>query len=362
MKSALKAILSLTVLTSALPLMSFAGGSGGKSIYGEDNRVDFFSASADMQKLSDSVVSLWNAEKTVFDPASKTYTLKTTNFGSDLNLCPGEKFREQPTGAFCSGSLVGEDMIMTAGHCITDETRCADTKVVFGYAIRTEGGQAPTKIAQEEVYNCKKIVKRFPDTEPGAVFPLDPMQFISLIQFAGMALSSGTSRLGPDYALIQLDRKVAGHEALAVNRSITLKRGDAIFVIGHPVGLPLKVTDGATVRDTAPAGYFVTDLDTFGGNSGSPVFNAKTKLVEGILVRGDKDFIQSPAGCNTMATFSQNGGRGEDVTKISELQAFIPKLAVEKEAEAMQAIVNANLIRSVRINDLVADPSDVSFQ
>ena len=347
MKSTLKATLNLAFLISSVPLMSFAGGGADKSIYGKDDRVDFFSASADMQKLSDSVVSFWDAGKTVFDPVSKAYTLKTDKFGDKLNLCPGEKFRDQTIGAFCSGSLVGEDMVMTAGHCITDETKCAATKLIFGYAVKKKGGQAPAQIAQEEVYSCKKIVKRFQGIEQNSFMPFMMLDFMS------MALSSATttSGLGPDYALIQLDRKVAGHKALAVNRTSTLKKGDAVFVIGHPVGLPLKVASGATVRDAAPDGYFVTDLDTFGGNSGSPVFNAKTRLVEGILVRGDEDFIKTPAGCNTMAVYPQNGGRGEDVTKISELQALIPKLAFEKDAET---VVKANTIKALGIGDITA--------
>ncbi|MCX5785761.1 MAG: trypsin-like peptidase domain-containing protein [Elusimicrobia bacterium] len=345
MKGALKAILGLTILTSALPLMSFAEDGSSKSIYGEDNRVDFFSASADMQKLSDSVVSFWDAKKAVLDAASKTYTLTTENYGDKLNLCPEEKFRDQTIGAFCSGSLVGADLVITAGHCITDQTKCNNTKLVFGYAVKEEGGQAPAKIAEGEVYSCKKIVKRFQGAEPAA----------------GSSASAGG--LGPDYALIQLDRKVKGHTPLTVNRKQNLKKGDGIFVIGHPVGLPLKISDGATVRDAAPAGYFVTDLDTFGGNSGSPVFNAKTKAVEGILVRGDEDFVQSPAGCTTMAKYDQNGGRGEDVTKISELQASIPKLASEKKAAA---VVQANTIKAVEIGDIGAlrglDAEDISFK
>ena len=103
-----------------------------------------------------------------------------------------------------------------------------------------------------------------------------------------------------------------------------------MFVIGHPVGLPLKVAAGASVRDAGKIGYFVADLDTFGGNSGSPVFNTATKKIEGILVRGDTDFIKSPAGCTTMATYEQTSGRGEDVTKISVVTADIPRLAGEK--------------------------------
>ena len=36
--------------------------------------------------------------------------------------------------------------------------------------------------------------------------------------------------------------------------------------------------------------YFTANLDTYRGNSGSPVFNAITHKVEGVLVRGEQDF------------------------------------------------------------------------
>ncbi|WP_420540401.1 S46 family peptidase (plasmid) [Paenibacillus polymyxa] len=44
---------------------------------------------------------------------------------------------------------------------------------------------------------------------------------------------------------------------------------------------------GAAVRDNPPNAFFVANLDTYGGNSGSPVFNSDTHEVEGILVRGE---------------------------------------------------------------------------
>lgn len=102
------------------------------------------------------------------------------------------------------------------------------------------------------------------------------------------------------------------------------------------MGLPLKIAGFATVRDFSKVGYFVADLDTFGGNSGSPVFSVKTKKIEGILVRGDEDFIDGPAGCTTMATYEQTGGRGEDVTKVSAFSAFVPKLSGQKEMELLE--------------------------
>jgi V8-like Glu-specific endopeptidase len=338
MKNLSKTTLSAAAVLALLPMLSFSGGNiGDKSIYGPDDRKDYFEASADMKLLFDSVVSFWKASS-ITGPGGAI--LKTVNFGERMNLCPGTKFMEQPIGAFCSGSLVGEDLVITAGHCVKTEEDCKNTKLVFGYAVKKAGSPAVTTLPASEVYTCGKIIKRFLGGEPGSVNP------------AGQAL-------GPDYALIQLDRKVTGHKPLAINRGTTnLKKGDGIFVIGHPVGLPLKVAGGATVRDFSKVGYFVADLDTFGGNSGSPVFNTRTKLIEGILVRGDEDFIDSPAGCTTMATYAQTAGRGEDVTKISAISASIPKSGGRKAMEE-----SAPEIRSVDSSSiqLEAPTKSVSF-
>jgi len=277
-----------------------------KVIYGDDNRIDYWAMSNEMKNLANSVVSFWERDSIKFDSNSRTYKLQTTNFGTEYNLCPEERFKEQPIGAFCSGSLVGDDIIMTAGHCVKTETDCKNIAIVFGFNIKTQNGNATTTLPEEEVYFCQKIIKRQQGPEPTA----DNPQGIGL---------------GPDYALIKLDRKVIGHRILKINRNQNLKAGDPMFVIGHPVGLPVKLADDATVRDPKPNGYFVANLDTYGGNSGSPVFNARTKLIEGILVRGDNDFERTPQGCIISHRVPQNEGRGEDVTKISVLAKFIPE-------------------------------------
>ncbi len=277
-----------------------------KMIYGDDNRADLYLMTASKKAIADSVVSLWESNSVKPYEAGKV-KLETINFGERLNLCPDEKFREQPIGAFCSGSLVADDMILTAGHCITDEAKCATTKFVFGYAVKAPNAQAETILPESEVYSCKQIIKRNVGPEPT---PTNP---------EGVGL-------GPDYALIRLDRKVSGHKALAINRSSFIQKGAPLFVIGHPVGLPVKLADDATVRDPNPEGYFVANLDTFGGNSGSPVFNAITNLIEGVLVRGDTDFERSPAGCTVSYRVGQDEGRGEDVTKISVISDYIPSL------------------------------------
>ena len=49
--------------------------------------------------------------------------------------------------------------------------------------------------------------------------------------------------------------------------------------MGHPLGLPVKYAANASVRENGVADHFVTNLDSYGGNSGSAVFNAATRVV-----------------------------------------------------------------------------------
>src|SRR5690606_6853870 len=115
-----------------------------------------------------------------------------------------------------------------------------------------------------------------------------------------------------DYALVRLDRPVRNHRPLTLAQSQS-QSGDGVVVIGHPSGLPTKITDNAVVRSQKGA-YFVANLDTYGGNSGSAVFNENTLEVVGILVRGAQDFrYDSQSQCYRSNVCAEDGCRGEDV-------------------------------------------------
>lgn len=212
-----------------------------------------------------------------------------------MNLCSDEKFREQDTAAFCSGTLVGPDVVLTAGHCIEDITDCQSTSLVFGFALKS-AGVLPKSVSASEVYRCKDIIK---------------------------TLRVNT---GADFAIIRLDRSVANHAPRAVRTEGDVATDASLVVIGHPVGLPTKVTTGGTVRSTSGAGFFVANLDTYGGNSGSGVFNLSTGQLEGVLVRGEQDFV-SRGSCVVSKVCAEGSCRGEDVTKISAIRPFLPAIA-----------------------------------
>jgi hypothetical protein len=94
---------------------------------------------------------------------------------------------------------------------------------------------------------------------------------------------------GSDWALVKLDRKVEG-QSVATLSTKDISCGQEVYVIGHPVGLPLKYALGACDMDVSGA-YFSADLDVYSGNSGSPVFDGETHECVGMVVRGDnRDF------------------------------------------------------------------------
>ena len=263
-------------------------------IYGSDGRLDLYQVSDErLLRLAQSTVALIkNSDLSV---SGTDVVIRGQNYGLGRNLCASEKFREQDAAAFCSGFLVRSDIIITAGHCIEDMVDCNGTSFVFGYGL-FRAGILPSKVSAQNVYGCKEVLKTQRPSN------------------------------GADYAVIRLNRKVTGFAPLEM-RSIPdqgpIQVGEELVVIGHPVGLPTKITTGGKVRSIANAEFVVGSVDTYGGNSGSAVFNTRTGLVEGILVRGEADFV-SQGSCTVSKVCTEDSCRGEDITRISVVQPFIP--------------------------------------
>ncbi|MEC7277059.1 MAG: serine protease [Bdellovibrionota bacterium] len=262
-----------------------------KVIYGDDNRRDVYEVTnplfLEMAKSTAALISKRNLSRS--GEETKIFGRK---LGDARGLCQDEPFRDQIASANCSGFLVAPNILVTAGHCIRSASACNSYNFVFGFETERQG-QDEWSVPTENVYSCKNLIKTVLD-----------------------------NRTGNDYAVVELDRDVTGRRPMPFRKSGKVTNGQELVVIGHPSGLPTKIADGAFVRNNNNSLYFSASLDTYGGNSGSAVFNVNTGEIEGILVRGETDYVRN-GSCVSSNICPMDGCRGEDVTRITNVSEIM---------------------------------------
>lgn len=283
-------------------------------IYGTDNRQDIYQVTNSLHRqLARSTAAMVSKEE-IITRGGRVGLNFADSLQSSLNVCSTERFAQQPAGSMCSGFLVGPDLLVTAGHCFrslgdmgypSPSDVCRGFSWVFDYAI-DRNGREPRLVTPADVYGCKQVIRaQLTDTE--------------------------------DYALIRLDRRVTGRTPLTIRTSGKVADSASLVVIGHPSGIPTKVAGGARVLDNRSTTVFSSNLDTFQGNSGSGVFDARSGMLEGILVVGKTDYRPSKKNdenscqvvnvCNDNATGcvldSADESPAEIVTRITRLSQLI---------------------------------------
>lgn len=298
-------------------------------IYGTDNRREVYDAPKEQQELASSVAVMVNKkdvasddEKTdVFhlsqlslkeimesefaqeegDASESKISLKLLQEAQEkdsLAICSEEPFMNQPAPGGCTGFLIGPDLLATAGHCVSITNFCENYRWVFDFKLDRKSQLAGADVPAENVYSCKKVIS-----------------------------TAFNIPLGLDYGLVLLDRKVKGRSPLKLQVGKFAPKETELLVMGSPMGLPLKIADGAKVRESSHPFYFVANLDTFEGNSGSPVFNRDTLEVEGIIVRGEEDFaMNTEKMCIESKKCADGECAGESVTRMASL----PEISFEK--------------------------------
>ncbi len=249
--------LSIEQLTRAL-FLKIREAETDRAIRGHGIRMDMYEISdRGIKRNARAVVSIWMKDN-IEDNLNGFFSLRHKQYGESFNLYRSEPYYMQPIaeGRLCTGFLVGENVIATAGHC-ADERNVKALRFVFGYEMK--GPNDPvTQVPNADIYNGAEII--------GMVY--DPMDS------------------GADWALVKLDRSVTGRDIVTLSK-IDICLGRPVYVLGHPCGLPLKYVPDQPVTGMNRA-FFSAELTVYGGNSGSPVFSSDTHQVVGILVRGDQ--------------------------------------------------------------------------
>ena len=268
-----------------------------KVIYGQDDRVlTELEANATFIELARSTAAMVKDKLCTKNSDTGSISIKGTPLKDTFNkVCNDEKFADVITASVCSGFLVGKDLLVTAGHCIKSLSDCENNSWIFDFRNDLAKSNQEFVANKNQVYKCTKILNR--------------------------KLNKVSKN---DFALVKLDREVTNREPLKFRQSGQISVGTELVVIGHPSGLPSIISGGAIVRNNKSKWFFQSNLDTFGGNSGSAVFNLETKEVEGILVRGETDYKRDDKNlCKRVFQCDDDKCRGEDVTRITVIPELV---------------------------------------
>jgi hypothetical protein len=273
----------LTAAGCAGDVRENAGSAREPVVYGNDDRQDVF-AFRDQRwaaQAADFAVTL--VSPAAIDDSDPDNILLPAPTLEETGVCPDERFADQPTAGFCSGTLIAPDLVLTAGHCVS-ASDCDQTAFVFNYYMTDDS--TLHAITSDDVYTCSEVL-------------------VNLVADS-------------DYSVVRLDRDVVGHTPAPVAAdAVAMPASRRLLINGYPSGLPLKIDNGGRVRDPRAdtLDFFVANLDTFGGNSGSGVFDNRTHELVGVLVRGEQDYVADPVADCLRVNVCRNGAcSGEDST------------------------------------------------
>jgi hypothetical protein len=240
-------------------------------IYGADDRVEIASLHPD-----DPIRATGVAQVAAMVPSNQVHSiddvvnLSGPTWADDRELCDGVAFADQPVLAHCTAVLLGDDLVLTAGHCAK---LCSSSKIVFGVYYDEPGALHP--IASSDVYDCADVIV-------------------------------DTWSPGVDFAWLRLDRAVSGAERPATARLSPPPPGEALALVSFPGGIPMKADLGGCVT-TPGEGIFYTSHDAFQSSSGAPLLDELGQVV-GVLAGGAPDLVATPEGCNEPLVIDSDDG------------------------------------------------------
>ncbi|RNC86720.1 MAG: hypothetical protein ED556_04685 [Winogradskyella sp.] len=285
----------LTLLLSALLVCAFnfsqnteieypfaePGSKVSRGVFGKDGRVEVKDAEGYEDFVRATAVMI--SKQNIYEDEFYSWSLReklTRQFGTS-NFADDVRFLDQPAIGSCTGFLIAPDILVTAGHCINSMEDANQFVWVFDYTSESEFvNNRKLQFKKENIFEVESIITS---------------EYIE-----------NTS--DDDYAVLRLKRK-SDRAPYRFRTSGKVLEGGAINTIGCPTGLPLKFATDAVVIDNSPSKWFKSDIDSFPGNSGGPVFD-QNGFIEGILVRGavkyssagyTGDYIYD-ASCNCVKT------------------------------------------------------------
>lgn len=216
------------------------------------------------------------------------------SLGDHYRFCMSQPMENEKLWANCSGTLVGKDLVLTAGHCISSETDCSDKSYVFDFLSNSDIPRIQNN--ENLIYKCKKVLAWSK--------PVPRQQLV-------------------DYALIQLDREVQDRQPISISKT-KIGQETNLTTFGFPLGMPMKISKGYINKEDAQknlsqkSSFAYSKMPTHGGLSGGGVYDDNYNLI-GVLVRGAAN-IERDGRCQRILECNSTDCPWAEVQRIDRLR------------------------------------------
>ncbi len=199
------------------------------------------------------------------------------NFGGTFNG-PNDSEGDVKGVRWCTGTLIGKDIFITAGHCFDRDGN--------GWNMPTRGGQT---ISSEEIAQLMKVNFNYQADRVTGKIRADTIDYpvVELKEYRNGNL---------DYAIIILGKDKEGRYPgdrfgfVEIAKSEP-SQNDMTAIIQHPLGNP-KVIEAGRIFSIKFDLLNYDDIDTQGGSSGAAVISVNNNKIIGIHVLGGCDNLR----------------------------------------------------------------------